>query len=458
MDLSDCLRMPVRVPPRVVDPRAAGEGPAAGDPQSPEYFCALIDGANRAVLSELERRLPAPAWLLAFVRGGYVRDRLEIARERWPRIVQIFGLAPVLDELSGEHGEAAVREVVSGIRSRIIRGLVANARDPGPNKLLLRFRKPDLSRLSRADLAALESFVAAVATLSRRCDAETLAVLRETDLGEAHGSVRERLAALLVRFDRRELAAGAGAWFDGVVETQRRAGCLHPALPLLDGALAEMAAALDIGKTPAREIATLLRVAWLSRISRPKHLSDLALKALVVVGQEGTSRPDARLRAEGSLARVREGLEAAAGAQPDLRAFARHYPDVRIGTTASVLSLPDPLFRLFVGLGNAQAQLQFLIRQRMGPGFQLPFLAGLGPDAALGAGELADGIVSLRAKGGACEEVMAFDASPETVREALAQAARDPAPQRLDTCKSMLTRVERESLVESVRGFFAMKS
>ena len=69
-------------------------------PAFDNYFRTLIDNVNQDIITNLVSVLPTDAYLLAFVRGSVVQNRLETAQTCWQRIRELFELDEILEELN----------------------------------------------------------------------------------------------------------------------------------------------------------------------------------------------------------------------------------------------------------------------------------------------------------------------------------------------------------------------
>lgn len=366
--LSDYLRLPINAGVGVTRVTDRAPAVAVASPESPEYFQTLIDHLNAALLARLAERLPAAAYLLAFVRGSVVKSRLELAQTFWPRLNELFDFAAITAALAATHASAEVEGLLAHIRHLLIAKLLHDRRKLGAAKLIFRLDDPRQEYCSPATYADCADFVAQVAQLGARCDDHVSAVLRDSDLGEAQPFVRRQLPRLLQRFDLGTLSEAVESQFKSFVQRLRQANCLHPALPITAAAVQQVQEVFGIAAETAHQLIVLFRLAWIcSSPDKPKYYSDLALKSVVVVPQPETGRSQAQEHAEATLQQVVETLTLTCQNNGALQRFRQRYSKAGITNMAFVMSLPQPLFDLFVALPQEQDRFTFITCYRMGP-------------------------------------------------------------------------------------------
>jgi HprK-related kinase B len=457
VDVSDYLRMPVSGGPRLTH----AEGHAAmtsGAPQT-DPVGRLIDHVNADVLADLISSVHEQAYLLAFVSGSPVRNRLQSAQSCWPRLVEFLNLGRIADQLSRSFDPRAVEEMLGRLRRTIDSMLLLSGSRVGPAKLLFRLKAMEERLLSDAGYPAIESLVNAMALLSSQCDADTRELLRTADLGKSASAVRRRFQRLLRRFGLPE-RLGTDQAFDDFVRIQQHAGCLHPALPIADHAALLSADELETSYDLAKRAITLFRFAWLCGEDKAEGVSDFAIKGLAVIPYDGGTSGDARQKAENALDRAYDAVLKATGRHAGLQQFRAKYPDVRVEVAVQVVALPKPLFDLFVSFdGEDERRIDFLTRYRLGADHFATYLAELGRRSM---SHLFDGVVFLSAKEGKKRakrgrlEPFALDAS--TLRDALERMAARQDEADISEWSWRLNEIAKCDLVGRIRGVWTIKA
>src|SRR2546425_6421163 len=143
MNLTNCLCPPLRTQAQLTMACNTCTNVIPADPQSSDYFGTLIDSVNQHLLTQLINHISGDAYLLAFVRGSFVKGRLEIARGFWPRTVELLDLDEVLEDLERAYGTVALDDAVSMIKREALGLCLDNRGRLGASKLLLRLKTPD---------------------------------------------------------------------------------------------------------------------------------------------------------------------------------------------------------------------------------------------------------------------------------------------------------------------------
>jgi hypothetical protein len=182
MDLSRCLRFPIRGGARFA--KAAGEFAQAGrgEPEAENYSERLVDNINHDLLVNMARSLPVEAYFLAFVSGSIVTNRLGKAQTYWRRIETLFELEKITRDLSAQYGRRIVEDTVSRIKKMIISSLLCDRTTIGPAILLFRIMKPTDQMLSFENYRSVEAFMQAFSGLSRDCDESVREILVDSHL------------------------------------------------------------------------------------------------------------------------------------------------------------------------------------------------------------------------------------------------------------------------------------
>ena len=363
VELGEYMRRPIRGGPRLT--RVETDTCAAPGARSSDAFECLIDSLNGDVLAGLARSTTGPAYLLAFVSGSPVRNRLQTARSGWQRLVECLNLDAVARDLERSFDRTAIDRAFSKLRRSTEARLLLTGSRLGPAKLLFRLRGMDDKLLAGTSYNAIERLVDELALLSSDCDEDTRALLRESDLGKSASAVRRRLRVLLRRFDIDETLASSDRAFNEFVRIQQDAGCLHPAMPVTLDAVRGTADALALPPVLSRRVITLFRFAWLCGQERAAGVSDFAIKGLIAIPHD--ARRDAVEAAEKVLDQTYEVVLNATDHHAGLQRFRDRYPDVRIEVVAQVVAMPTRLFDLFSSLeGPDERRLDFFSRYRLG--------------------------------------------------------------------------------------------
>jgi hypothetical protein len=141
MELSNYLRLPVRAGTRLTQANMMCDQTHVDTPESKMYFQVLVDKLNQAILKHVANVTPPDAYLLAFIRGSVVRNRLESAQPYWLRIVELFELDGIVKALKRQYGAYAVDEVIAKIKRTILSTLLRDRGRLGPAKFLFRIGK-----------------------------------------------------------------------------------------------------------------------------------------------------------------------------------------------------------------------------------------------------------------------------------------------------------------------------
>jgi hypothetical protein len=447
---------------------------APADPKSGDYFRTLIDSVNQHLLTQLSNHISGDAYLLAFVRGSLAESRLEIARGFWPAIVELFELDEVIEDLERAYGRFALDDALSRIKRVTLRGLLGDRGRLGASKLLLRLKKPDDKLFSRDNYTSIETFISEVSTLSQDCDESVKDIFAHADLGEARGPVREQFRWLLIRFEFRALVDCIDAHFEDIVQIHRDVASLHPALPIAEAAVSRIADRLGIHSDIARQVTTLLRLAWICRLKKPEDFSDLSIKAIVLIPQGDTS-PALQAQAQEVLGTAACALTETIRNHADLQHFHATYPDVRIGAKGFVMSLPKVLFQQFLGLDSGKKQLDFITKYRMGQAYFQKYLLGNLADEGRSLGldlkdrdhlnsrfaSMTDRIIYIKAKSkGSCvktKELVPMNITPHIMRGLLENAVLSRDHNHTDRCSRILNKVDMENLFGKIRGRWTVK-
>ena len=477
IDLSEYLRLPLRVGVQLQREVPMVASLSQADFAAADYFTVLVDNVNHAVLANLKQCAPHDAFLLAHIRGSLVKDRLSLAQTFWPRLVQILGLERILQGLSELHDVARVEQAVFGIRQAINACLLYDQRDLAAGKLLFRLRRVEFSALTQEDYAMIAAFVAQVAQLSRDCDESILAVFKNTDLGEARRAFYRGFQPLLRCFALEEIGAKINKEFERFLQIQRELGSLHPALPMNAEAIARIAAAVDISPAQAQQMVTLFRFAWICRYQQPKHLSDISLKSTVVTWHRGTAAAARQHLVENSLPAILRAQETARRQQADLLRFHEKYPDVPVSSKVFVLSLPRPLFELFWAVKQEEEKLNFITQYTVGGTYFENYVMDLLREAG-GTGRihvLAEGCdrairrhfaallensvfmkCSLTADGRAKhEDIVPLKLAPDTIMEMMNGVIASPERETVEQCARFIDEVIQNDWVGNIRGLWA---
>ncbi|MDZ7291890.1 MAG: hypothetical protein ONB44_09750 [candidate division KSB1 bacterium] len=481
MNLSDYLRLPIRAGVGLTKIDTTNGILPVADFSAPDYFKILVDNLNHCLLSNLIGNLPGEAFLLAYVRGSVVQDRLEFARTFWPRTGEVFELHPMIQALEHSYGQTAVTETIYRIKREIYAKLLYDGRSLGASKLVFRMRKPDDELLSPANYAAIEKFVGELSNLSNDCEQTVRDLFAEADLGEARHHVRKQYHLLLSRFGL-DSGAGQGAdHFDRFVEILEQCRCLHPALPIAEEAVLRTAQVFGITNERSRQLLTLFRFACLScRLEKPKHFSDIAFKCIAVIPQSETASDEVKVAAENTLMEVFRTLEYTTRTQVDLQRFGEKYPEVRITNMAFVWSLPQPLFEAFLLLDSAEERLNLVTKYRIGPAYFRKYFADLFHRPAwrdkflaldlkyhhglsTGFDDLLKRIVFVRngiATTGYTkhETILPLGISYDDVRQWLASAVAQANAEAIAQASRLFDEIAKDDLVGHVRGAWTVKN
>ena len=447
--------------------------------QSGDHVEHLIDTLNADMLAGLAGAVPGPAYLLAFVSGSPVRSRLQGTRSGWRRLVECLRLDAITRDLQRSFAPSMIDDTLAKLRHFSEASLLMIGSRLGPAKLLFRLRVMDEEVVSGASYEAIEHLVTEMPLLSSDCDDETKALLRKADLGKSTAAVRRRLHLLLRRFDLDENLAVSDQAFDGFVQTQCEAGCLHPALPIPMEAIRSISEALGLPLSLVRQMITLFRFAWLCGQDRAEGVSDFAIKGLVVMPHAQSAQGEAIERADKALQRAYDAVQRVTAEHTDLLRFRERYPDVRIEVAAQVVALPKPLFEVFWSLdGPDERRLDFLTRYRLGAEQFTAYLAEQGLDRAAGhtldlrdatsasecvgqSPRLFDDVIFLSAKEGKKRakrgRVTPFSVAPLMLRESLSRTLSSPNDADWSEWTWRVNEVQKCDLVGRIRGVWTLK-
>lgn len=450
-----------------VELREAGAvSPETLPPVAPHDLQSLIDRANSVLLQNLARSLPGPAFLLGFVRGSMVKNRLEVAQTWWPRVQHCFGLESIIAELAQQYGRTAVDTALEKIRTKVNLKLLRDRDKMGPAKLVVRLKRPTNEFLCAENYPALADFISRVSVLANSCDALTREILMESEVGEALPQTVRQYRQLLERFGLNGAGETILRNLDAFLQIQKDAGCLHPALPLQKEAIRGVAQVLDTEEEPARRLIELFRFAWICRLDTEKNFSDFTLKSVVVVPMPEGKPGQGEEHAAELLSTVFKALERTTETQPDLQRFSATYPEVRVRISAFVMALPQPLFATFRALAPLERQLNFFSKYQIGLDYLKAYLCETvrpGSHAAeLLTPELFGQIVYLKTKidkaGGFKHETIASHGlTPAGVKALLAAAIEPRGEDKTDYCAWLFNDVAKDDLVGTIRGMWVWK-
>jgi hypothetical protein len=469
------LRLPIRAGARLAKAGVTSANRPFADPASHDYFQVLIDNLNQDLLTELGREVPGEAYLLAFVRGSAVKDRLELTHVYWPRIVECFALEEVCVELERSYGRATVEALLLRIKKAIYAKLLRARRRLGPSKLLFRIKSPSAEAFSRSNYEAIVTFVNEVSNLSEDTDETVKELFFAAQLGDAERSVKKQSLSLLHRFQLNALSGQIEANFDQFVQMQKQAKCLHPALPMADEAIRRIAEMLRTTPDISRQLMTLFRLAWLCGW-QDSQTSDFTLKSLVVIPQPETARAGIHHDAEATLATAFGAMEKIKQSQAELTTFQEIYPEVRVSLSAFLLSLPMPLFETFLTLDSGEDRLDFMTKYQMGPAYFQKHLHALFRDPVYGERigaldvkydkrlsndviSLFDRMIYLKTKTGKKgtlrqETISPLDTSPVRTRELLKNSLDHRDDEYVEQCAGFFNEVAKDDLVGKIRGLW----
>lgn len=480
MNLATYVRLPIKAGVKLtMATNGTFSSKALADPTSKDYFAVLIDNLNEDVLDSLRKRVSGEAYLLAFVRGSVVKNRLAVAQTYWQRLVDCFRLEEVSKDLEQLYGKAAVEKLMFAIKRKVNAELLRDRDMLGPAKLLFRLKKPGAEVFSHSSYASIEALIDEVSTFAQGCDESIRALFYETDLGEARPSVEEQFSFLLSRFELDSAAGQREVDFTQFVQIQREAQCLHPALPIAEEAVQRIANAFGVSIDHSRQLIKLFRFAWLCRLERSKDFSDFTFKSVVVIPQAGTTSAEAHRQAENILGAVFDALKKTMASQPDLQQFSCSYPDVRLRVSAFVLSLPQPLFEAFLAIDCGEERLNFMTKYQMGPAYFKDYITGLLHDvpykeriAAIDGKYakqlsqklelLLDRVIYIKikiAKDGnlKSESISPHGLSMQRVRELLINAIERPEGEDLEKCSWLFNEICKDDLVGNIKGLWMVQ-
>ena len=478
MDLSNHLRLPVRGGVGLTKANTTHDKTRIVSPASENYFRTLVDNVNQDILTNLVSVMPTDAYLLAFVRGSVVKNRLESAQTCWQRITELFELDEILEEFNYKYEKCTVEKITSEIKTMVIAKLLRDRDRLGPSKLLFRMRKTKEDVFSPSIYNAIVELISAVSHWSQDCAESIKDVFFATDLGEAQKSVRRQLNLLLCRFELHAVATQIFTHFDQFVQIQKDARCLHPALPIAEKAVRGIAAVFGVNAELALRLIHLFRFAWLCRLEETRDLSDFTPKTTVVISQFDTALEEVQRQAENVLMLVFSALEQTMQSQADLQQFREKYPDIRVRISAFVLSLPTPLFEVFEASDAEEQRLTFLSKYYMGNSYFMKYIKSLYHNTtykekiheldakyhgqlSTGWRSLLEGIVYVKtkiAKGGNLkhEKILPLNASPRKTRWLLEKALEHPDGGYVEKCGWLFNEVAKNDLVGNIRGIHTM--
>ena len=478
MELSDFLRLPIKVGVGLTKANTTHDKQRIVSPAFDNYFRTLIDNVNQDIITNLVSVLPTDAYLLAFVRGSVVQNRLETAQTCWQRIRELFELDEILEELNQTYEKRTLEKVTSEIKTMVIAKLLRDRDRFGPAKLLFRMKKTQEDAFSPSMNNAVVELISTVSQWSQDCDESIIAVFFATDLGNAQESVRRQFNLLLGRYGLHSVAPQIFADFDQFVQMQKDAMCLHPALPITEKAVRGIAAAFGVGADVARRLIYLFRFAWICRLEKVSDLSDFTPKSTVVISQCDTAQKEVEHQAETVLMLVFSALEYTMQFQVDLQQFREKYPDIRVRISAFVLSLPSPLYEVFVAFDSEEHRLTFLSKYYMGNAYFMKYIKNLFHNTTYNEklhkldakyqGQLSTGLRSLverivyvktkTAKDGNIkyERDLPLDASPRKTRQLLENALVHQEGGYMEQCAWLFNETAKNDLAGNIRGMHTM--
>ena len=478
MELSNYLRLPVRAGTRLTQANMMCDQTHVDAPESTMYFQVLVDKLNQDILKNVANVTPTEAYLLAFIRGSVVRNRLESAQPYWLRIVELFELERLVKELKRQYGAYAVDEVIAKIKSTILSTLLRDRGRLGPAKFLFRIGKIHEEMFSPAMYGEVVELINAVSHWSQDDDASIRALFSATDLGEAHKSISKQLHLLLRRFELDAVVTQILTGFDQFVQIQKDANCLHPVLPIAEEAVGGIAEGFGVDADLARQLIYLFRFAWICRLEKVSDLSDFTPKSTVVIPQVDTTPTEAQRQAENTLMAVFHVLEQTLQSHADVQRFREQYPDVRMRSSAFVLSLPMPLFEVFLAAATGEGYLTFLTKYQMGQLYFQKYIEGLlhhlhyrtkmheleakyRGQLSTGLRPLLEQVMYLKtkiAKDGNIkhETILPLDASPRRTRQLLEKAIEHPDGGYVEQCGWLFNEIAKDDLVGHIRGIWTV--
>jgi hypothetical protein len=476
VDFSSCFRLPISPGARLARVRVVDDTTHSHEPQSENDSHALVDQINRDLLTNMSERLPPEAYILAFVSGSVVTNRLGRADSYWRRIVELFDLEKTAEELSVQYGKRLVDQTLSHINNTIISRLLCDRTLVGPAIFLFRIKKPAEHMFSLEHYGSIENFIESVSRLSQDCDERIRELFRNTDLGEAQPSVTKQLNRLLHRFGLDAIANQMLSSFDQFIQIQKETKCLHPALPIEKEAVGRTAEAFGIESDLSLRLITLFRFAWLCRLETSEDFSDLVPKSIAVIPQPETSIADAQRHTAdihmGAIGALQHTLRSQAG----LQQFRASCPDVRVDIIAFVVSLPRLLFEVFLAVDVGEDRLTFLMKYQMGHAYFTKYIEDLLHDAHYGEriraldrqyhhqlstrlGSLLDRVVYLKIKikgGNMVQKTIApRDISPQKIRQWLRTAIERPDEKSLEKCSWIFNKIAKDDFAGNfIRGIW----
>lgn len=481
MDVSDHLRLPVRLGLRFTEFSAAVESSPPGSDNFKDQVDHMIHKANGDILTGLKQIAPQDTYLAAYIQGSFVQDRLRLAQRRWGRVVDLFDLNSVIASLKPSHDPKRVDAAVAAVQRAIVAALLGEGRRMGVSKLFLRLKKPDVAFFTQQQSASIAAFVASAADLSNDCDEIIQAVLRHTRLGKAERTIRKQFYFLCQQFEINVLLQNADQHFDTLVRLLGEGQCLNPLLPISPSACQRIAGEFGVSVVEANCWVTLFRFAWLSRFTKPKDFSDIDFVNLIVVPQEARSSDhlhhieQLQIRAVDQLARSIEQ-------QPDLARFRQKYPDVSLTARVGVVSLPRPLYEMFLAIDGQQGgeRLGLITRYRMGVFYLRRYVASLMCGDRYGAvireidqrhhhalsrdvETLFQDIVYLRIgkeHGEYLKHVClrSLDLTPEKLTRLFQNVIEYPTPGHIEACRWVLDDVAQKNLPKLIRGVWTVNT
>jgi hypothetical protein len=239
-----------------------------------------------------------------------------------------------------------------------------------------------------------------------------------------------------------------------------------------------IAGAFGVNAELALRLIHLFRFAWLCRLEETRDLSDFTPKSTVVISQFDTALKEVQRQDENALMLVFSTLKQTMQSQADLQLFREKYPDIRVRISAFVLSLPVPLFEVFVASDSEEHRLTFLSKYYMGNYYFIYYIKVLYNNTrykekiheldAKYHGQLSTGLHSLLerivyvktkiAKGGNIkyEKILPLNASPRKMRQLLEKALEHPDGGYVEKCGWLFNEIAKNDLVGNIRGTHTM--